>query len=207
MALSTLFDDFPLIDYGNNRPRRCRHRPFMTSVLDTLEDQIGNTVGQVFRILPALAMELDADDYERAPVGRKRKLRPEAKHLYEPKSKVLVSNEDNKFKVSLDTANYQPEEITVKVVNNKLAISAKHESKGNDVYEYSEMYRSFDLPDNVDPSAITSRLSSSGELVVEAPLKALPEPKQRNIPVEIVGKEKTTQTAGSSPAKEKNTTK
>lgn len=206
MALSTLFDDFPLIDYGNNRPRRCRHRPFMSSVLDTLEDQIGNTVGQVFRILPALAMELD-DDYESRPVGKKRKLRPEAKSLYEPKSKVIVSNEDNKFKVSLDTTNYQPEEITVKVVDNKLAISAKHEAKRNDVYEYCEMYRSFDLPDNVDPSAITSRLSSSGELIVEAPLKALPEPKQRSIPVEIVGKEKTTQTATSSPAKEKNTAK
>lgn len=206
MALSTLFDDFPLFDSGNGSRRR-RFRPFMNSVLDTLEDQIGNTVGQVFRILPALAMELD-DDYERCPVGKKRKLRPEAKHLYEPKSKVLVSNEDNKFKVNLDTSNYQPEEITVKVVDNKLAISAKHEAKGKDVYEYSEMYRSFDLPDSVDPSTITSSLSSSGQLTVEAPLKALTEPKERNIPVEIVGKEKTTQTANaSSPTKEKNTDK
>ena len=205
MALSTLFDDFPVFDYGNG-PRRRRIRPFMHSVLDTLEDQIGNTVGQVFRILPALAMELD-DDYERCPVGRKRKLRRDAKHLYEPKSKVLVTSEDGKFKVSLDTSNYQPEEITVKVVDDKLAISAKHEAKSNDVYEYCEMYRSFDLPDNVDPSAITSHLSSSGQLTVEAPLKALPEPKERNIPVEIVNKEKSSQTSTSSPTKEKSATK
>lgn len=186
MALSTLFDDFPIFSSDNGSSRRRRHRPLLYSVLDSLEDQIGQRVGQVFRILPALATELD--EYENAVPGRKRKLRAGAVGGYEPMSKVEVSNKDSKFKITLDATSYQPQEITVKVVNDKLAISAKHEAKDKDVYEFSEMYRSFDLPENVDPAAITSHLSASGQLTVEAPLKALPEVSERTIPIEIEGK-------------------
>lgn len=188
MALSTLFDDFPVFDFGNGTPRRRRPRPLLYSVLDSLEDQIGQKVGQVFRLLPALT--LDLDDYEHGLPGKKRKLRPGALTTYEPKSKVVVSNKDNKFKICLDTSNYQPEEITVKVVNDKIAISAKHEAKEKDVYEFYEMYRSFDLPENVVAAAITSHLSAAGQLTIEAPLKALPESNERTIPVTIENKDK-----------------
>lgn len=203
MALASLFDDFPVFRYDNGSPRRRRpNRPLLYSVLDSLEDQIGQKVGQVFRILPRLTMELD-DMYENSEVGKKRKLRSGAVANYEPKSKVVVSDKDNKFKVILDTSNYQPEEITVKVVNDKLAISAKHEAKEKDVYEFYEMYRSFDLPENVDPNAITSHLSTSGQLTVEAPLKALPEPKEITIPVEIEKKEQpAVENSETTPAKE-----
>lgn len=205
MALSTLFDDFPILSYDNGGPRRRRGvRPFLYSVLDSLEDQIGQKVGQVFRLLPALTMELE--DYENSGPGKKRKLRSGAVSTYEPKSKVLVSSKDNKFKITLDTSNYQPEEITVKVVNDKIAISAKHEAKEKDVYEFYEMYRSFDLPENVDANAISSHLSASGQLTVEAPLKALPEVSERTIPVEIEGKEKqAVEPPKTTPTKEKDT--
>ncbi|GIY18938.1 hypothetical protein CEXT_797321 [Caerostris extrusa] len=66
---------------------------------------------------------------------------------------------------------YQPDEINVKVVNDKVAISAKHEAKSDGVYEYHEMTRTFDLPEGVDPESVTSRLSTNGQLTIEAPMK------------------------------------
>lgn len=204
MALSTLFDDFPVISCDNGGTRRRRARPFLYSFLDSLEDQIEQRVGQVFRLLPALTLDL-AEDYENRGPGKKRKIRTGAVNTYEPKSKVLVTSKDNKFKISLDTSSYQPEEITVKVVNDKIAISAKHEAKDKDVYEFYEMYRSFDLPENVDPNAITSHLNASGQLTVEAPLKALPESNAtRTIPVEIEGKSQQAVEGSKTPTKEKS---
>ena len=203
MSLSSLFDDFPMLSYDNGGNRRRRTRPLLYSVLDSLEDQIGQKVGQVFRILPALTLELE-DDYETRCPGKKRKLRSGTVSSYEPKSKVVVSNKDNKFKISLDTSNYQPEEITVKVVNDKIAITAKHEAKEKDVYEFYEMHRTFDIPENVDSHAITSHLSTSGQLTIEAPLKALPESTERTISIEIEGKEQPAVESSKTPVKEKN---
>ncbi|XP_054720340.1 protein lethal(2)essential for life-like [Uloborus diversus] len=196
MALSSLFDDFPLLSWDNGHRRRARGRPLLINILDSLEDTLDQKVGHVFRRLPSALLDLE-DDYERSGNGRKRKLRSESTlSPYEPKSKVLVSSKDNKFKISMDTANYQPEEITVKIVNDKIAISAKHEAKGKDVYEFSEMYRSFDLPDNVDPATVTSHLSANGQLTVEAPLKALEESSTtRNIPITFENKEKESNAA------------
>ncbi|GIY56730.1 hypothetical protein CEXT_814871 [Caerostris extrusa] len=103
--------------------------------------------------------------------GRKRKFKPGAMSVYEPKSKVQVTTKDNKFQVQLDTSNYQPDEINVKVVNDRLAISAKHEARSDGVYEYHEMTRTFDLPEGVDPESVTSELSTNGQLTIEAPMK------------------------------------
>lgn len=185
MALSTLFEDFPALSYDNSNIRS-RTGPLLQSVLGSLGDQIG----QVFRILPALATELE--DYENALPGKKRKLGHGAEvSNYEPKSKVIVSNQDDTFKIILDTSQYQPDEICVKIVNDKLAISAKHEANSKDVYEFCEMYRSFDLPKNknIDSNAINCHLSSSGQLTVEIPLKSVPKSVERTIPVEIEGKQ------------------
>ncbi|XP_035206784.1 heat shock protein beta-6-like [Stegodyphus dumicola] len=160
-------------------------------------------VGQVFRQLPAILLELE-DDYEHQPQSKKRKVRSGALSEYEPKSKVMVSTKDNKFQVSVDTSNYQPDEISVKIVNDKIAISAKHESKGNDVYEYHEMYRCFDLPSGVEPSAVTSRLSASGQLTVEAPLKTKESLVERTVPVEIQNKEQQTVDITKTPTKDQS---
>jgi len=202
MALCSLFDDFPVLSYENSVPRRRRARPLLNSVLDYLEDQINHKVGQVYRILPALSLDLD-DEYEHRCPGKKRKVRSGAVSTYEPKSKVVVTNKDNKFKISLDTSNYQPDEITVKVVNDKIAISAKHEAKGKDVYEFYEMYRSFDVPENVDSNTITSHLSALGQLTVEAPLKTPAETTERTVHVEIEGKGQAVE-ASKSPSKDNN---
>ncbi|GFW61338.1 hypothetical protein TNCV_4136561 [Trichonephila clavipes] len=143
----------------------------------------GSKVGQVVRRLPAALLDL-GNSFE--DNGRKRKRKADAVCFYEPKSKVQILSKDDKFQVKLDTSNYQPDEITVKVINDRIAISAKHESRGDDVYEYHEMTRSFDLPEGVDPATVVSRLNTSGQLTIEAPMKPQKEAIQgRVIPVEM----------------------
>ncbi|GBN55871.1 hypothetical protein AVEN_87237-1 [Araneus ventricosus] len=185
MALAALFDDLPLSTLMDGNRRR-RSRPLMLNILDFLENQMDQRVGHVFRRLPAVLLDLE-DDYESGTDnGRKRKRKSDAVSLYEPKSKVQVTTKGDKFQVQLDTSNYQPEEITVKVVNDKIAITAKHETKNNDVYEYHEMARSFDLPEGVDPQTVTSRLNSNGQLTIEAPIKPAKEiVNERVVPVKM----------------------
>ncbi|GIX72954.1 hypothetical protein CEXT_194191 [Caerostris extrusa] len=140
-------------------------------------------VGQVVRRLPAALLEMN-DDYETN--GRKRKLKPGAMLLYEPRSKVQVTTKDNKFQVQLDTSNYQLDEISLKVINDRLAIFAKHEAKSDGVYEYHEMTRTFHLPEGVDPETVTSKLTTNGQLTIEAPMKPANESSnERVIPVQI----------------------
>ncbi|KAF8794460.1 heat shock protein 27-like [Argiope bruennichi] len=140
-------------------------------------------VGHVFRRIPAALLDWD-DDYELTN-SRKRKRKSHAISVYEPKTKCQVTTKDNKFQVHMDTSNYQPEEITVKVINDKLSISAKHEIK-DDVYEYHEMTRSFSLPEGVDPDTVVSRLNANGHLTIEAPMQPSKDTSSRVVPVEMV---------------------
>ncbi|GIY88073.1 hypothetical protein CDAR_555801 [Caerostris darwini] len=112
-------------------------------------------VSQVIRRLPATLLK----PYD---------LRPKTKALYEPKTKVQINNKEHKFKVHLDTTNYQPDEINVKVFNDRLAIYAKHKAKSDSVYEYHERIRSFDLPEGMDPKSVTYRVP-----MVNSPSKPL----------------------------------
>ncbi|GFT77282.1 hypothetical protein NPIL_242101 [Nephila pilipes] len=180
MALTAFIEDFlPL----SPAPRRRRNRPLMLNLLDMLEDERDQKVGQVVRRLPAALLDL-GDRVE--DNGRKRKRKSDAVCSYGPKSKVQILTKDDKFQVKLDTSCYQPEEITVKVVNDRVTISAKHESNGDDVYEYHEMTRCMDLPEGVDPETIISRLNSEGQLTIEAPMKPQKNTVQeRVVPVEM----------------------
>ncbi|GFW61334.1 hypothetical protein TNCV_4136521 [Trichonephila clavipes] len=179
MALAAFFDDYlPLMP-----TRRRRNRSLMLNLMDVLENELDQKVGQVVRRLPATFLDFD-DHYE--DNGRKRKRRANAVCSSEPKQKVQILTKDDKFQVKLDASNYEPGEISVKVINDRLAVSAKHEIKDDDVYEYHEMVRSFELPEGVDPETVVSRLTANGQLSIEAPLKPQKEAVQeRVVPVQI----------------------
>ncbi|CAL1289442.1 unnamed protein product [Larinioides sclopetarius] len=183
MSLTGLLDDYlPLMPTLEHRRRR--NRPLMLNLLDLLENEMDHRVGHVVRRLPAALLDWN-DDYELAN-SRKRKRKSNAVSVYEPKTKCQVTTKDNTFQVQMDTSNYQPDEITVKVVNDKLSVSAQHETKGDDVYEYHEMTRSFSLPDGVDPDTVVSRLNAHGQLTIEAPMKPSKDNAGRVVPVEML---------------------
>jgi len=94
-----------------------------------------------------------------------------------------ISGQDGKcLRLRFDVSEYRPEEISVKTVDSKLKVHAKHEEKGEGKSVYREYNREFLLPKGTDPELIKSTLSKDGILTVEAPLPAL-EPSEHRIPI------------------------
>jgi len=92
-------------------------------------------------------------------------------------SPLIQEEGDNKMlKLRFDVSQYQPEEIVVKTVDNKLLVHAKHEEKTESKSVYREYNREFLLPKGTNPECIKSSLSKDGVLTVEAPLPALAGP-------------------------------
>lgn len=89
-------------------------------------------------------------------------------------SPLIQEQGDGKMlKLRFDVSQYQPEEIVVKTVDNKLLVHAKHEEKTDSKSVYREYNREFLLPKGTNPEDIKSSLSKDGVLTVEAPLPAI----------------------------------
>ena len=104
---------------------------------------------------------------------------------------AVPSIKDNKYSLSLDLHHFDPSEVSIKVDQNSLQISGKHEKKSDDGshYEYREYQQHFTVPDNVLSDQLKCRLDEKGFLKIEAPVKAALEDKQeRTIPIEFVQK-------------------
>ena len=76
-----------------------------------------------------------------------------------------------RFKVRFDVSEFRPEEIQVKVQDNKLFVSAKHEEKSNKASVCREYSRQVDIPSNVDQERMQCVLSRDGVLTVDGPIK------------------------------------
>ncbi|XKL66831.1 hypothetical protein PGB90_010251 [Kerria lacca] len=99
-------------------------------------------------------------------------------------SPLIQEDGDGKsLKLRFDVSQYQPEEIVVKTVDNKLLVHAKHEEKSDTKSVYREYNREFLLPKGTNPESIRSQLSKDGVLTVEAPLPALGAP-EKMIPID-----------------------
>lgn len=92
---------------------------------------------------------------------------------------------NKKLSLRFDCSQFKPEEISVKTMDKRLCIHAKHteESPGRKVYR--EFTREYTLPQKVDPLRLTSTLSKDGVLQVEAPAPAsVDAPREYLIPIE-----------------------
>jgi len=86
---------------------------------------------------------------------------------------IQEDGQEKTLKLRFDVAQYTPEEIVVKTVDNKLLVHAKHEEKSETKSVYREYNREFLLPKGTNPELIRSSLSKDGVLTIEAPLPAL----------------------------------
>ncbi|KAH7732138.1 Protein HSP-25 b [Aphelenchoides avenae] len=99
--------------------------------------------------------------------------------IYDPyldnlKSPLIKDESDGKtLRLRFDVAQYKPEEVTVKTVDNRLLVHAKHEEKTPSRTVYREYNQEFMLPRGTNPELISSTLSTDGVLTVEAPLPQL----------------------------------
>uniref|UniRef100_A0A0B7ATA4 SHSP domain-containing protein n=1 Tax=Arion vulgaris TaxID=1028688 RepID=A0A0B7ATA4_9EUPU len=75
-----------------------------------------------------------------------------------------------RFRVRFDVNEFKPEEIQVKVQDNKLIVNAKHEEKSAQTSVSREYSRQVDIPGSVDQEKMQCVLSKDGILSVEAPL-------------------------------------
>ena len=85
----------------------------------------------------------------------------------------------SRFHVSvLIGSDYSPDELTVRTVDRKLYLLARHDEGDHDVDRPSpsssslsrELSREFELPVGVDPETVTASLTDDGQLIIEAPL-------------------------------------
>ncbi|RLU27357.1 hypothetical protein DMN91_001158 [Ooceraea biroi] len=109
-------------------------------------------------------------------------------HAMEPRN--LLQQRENKissappvnkddFQVVLDVQHFEPQEIEVKVVDDCLVVTAKHEEKRDEHGWVSRQFvRRYQLPEDSNVEQLTVRLSSDGLLTIVAP-KNRPEKEER----------------------------
>lgn len=75
-----------------------------------------------------------------------------------------------RFKVRFDVSDFKPDEIQVKVQENKVIVYAKHEERNNTQSVSKEYSRQVDIPMNVDQERLQCVLSRDGILTVDGPV-------------------------------------
>ncbi|XP_063045520.1 heat shock protein 30-like [Engraulis encrasicolus] len=101
------------------------------------------------------------------------------------------------FALTLDTKDFSPEELSVKQVGNKLQVSGKSEKrqedgKGSYSYRVKAFRREIDLPEGVNPEAVTCSLAE-GKLHIQAPGHQTPAISERVVPINCKTAESTEQ--------------
>lgn len=103
-------------------------------------------------------------------------------------SPIIQDTEEGRvLKLRFDVTQYEPDEIVVKTVDNRLTVHAKHEERSENRSVYREYNREFHLPDGTDIEQIKSSLSKDGILTVDCPLPQTQlHGASRRIPIEKV---------------------
>ena len=98
---------------------------------------------------------------------------------------------NNKFNLDMDVRQYDPSEISVKLDNDMLEISGKHEKTTDGRYEFCEFRQKCNVPANVQMDQLKCKVDKDGYLKIEAPLKEpkkAVEDKSRDIPIQVVNR-------------------
>ena len=85
---------------------------------------------------------------------------------------VKVQNDENGFELELNTEDYDPEDIKVRVENGMLVIEGNHDEDGNEENgngTFRKFYREYLLPDECKPENVTSTFTKDGILKISAP--------------------------------------
>lgn len=101
---------------------------------------------------------------------------------------LLPTTGKDGFQVCVDVQQFQPNEITVKTVDNCVIIEGKHEEREDDHGFVSRQFtRRYALPKGYDPNTVSSTLSSDGVLTVKAPPPKANETNERVIQIQSTG--------------------
>lgn len=111
------------------------------------------------------------------------------KHKDELGSRGAGKDKHGNFEVKLDVGLFEPEELTVKLVNNCVVIEGKHEEREDDHGHVSRHFvRRYPVPKEYNADAISSTLNDDGVLsIIVPPLVAPEDEEERIIPIKHVG--------------------
>lgn len=109
-----------------------------------------------------------------------------------------LDKEGQHFGLTLDTQGFSPEELSVRQVGRKLRVSGKTEKKQEDgkgsySYRLQEFRQEFDLPEGLNPEAVTCCLSPDGKLHIQAAEAPRVEDAERELTIERSLEEETQQ--------------
>ncbi|XP_008276276.1 heat shock protein 30-like [Stegastes partitus] len=116
----------------------------------------------------------------------------------QPASRQLDTEGGERFAVTLDTQGFSPEELSVRQVGRKLRVSGKTEKKQEDgdgscSYRLQEFRQEVDVPEGLDPEAVSCCLSPDGKLHIQAARAPCAEEAERELAVRRSWEEKTQQ--------------
>uniref|UniRef100_A0A3P8V742 Heat shock protein, alpha-crystallin-related, b9-like n=1 Tax=Cynoglossus semilaevis TaxID=244447 RepID=A0A3P8V742_CYNSE len=123
---------------------------------------------------------------------------------FSPISYQETAGDGGSFALSLDTQDFLPQELSVKQVGKKLRVSGRTEKKQEDgkgsySYRCQEFRQELDLPEGVDPEAVSCTLVG-GRLQIQAPRHtALHDGKERVVPISVTSAPKQPQLHSSEP--------
>uniref|UniRef100_A0ABM5ELZ5 Stress-induced protein 1-like n=1 Tax=Pogona vitticeps TaxID=103695 RepID=A0ABM5ELZ5_9SAUR len=87
------------------------------------------------------------------------------------------------FAVSQDMAGFDPQELVVKLVGEKVVLTGKRATQTPEgPFRYELFRREWDVPESVDRERLSCFVSRDGELRIEAPVA---EPAARTVPIEV----------------------
>ncbi|XP_030598835.1 heat shock protein 30-like [Archocentrus centrarchus] len=115
----------------------------------------------------------------------------------QPVSYQLEKEREN-FGLTLDTRGFSPEELCVRQVGRKLRVSGKTEKKQEDgkgsySYRLQEFRQEFDLPEGLNPEAVTCHLSPDGKLHIQAAKAPCAEEAERELTIKRSSEDETQQ--------------
>ncbi|XP_044030274.1 heat shock protein 30-like [Siniperca chuatsi] len=109
-----------------------------------------------------------------------------------------LQEEGEHFGLTLDTQGFSPEELSVRQVGRKLRVSGKTEQKQEDgkgsyFYRRQEFRQELDLPEGLNPEAVTCYLAPDGKLRIQAAKAPCVEEAERELTIKRSSEEKTQQ--------------
>lgn len=110
---------------------------------------------------------------------------PSARTGHETACRMEMESPTEHFAVTQDMAGFDPKELVVKLVGEKLVLTGKKATQvPNGPFRYELFRREWDVPKTVDCDRLTCSISSEGQLCIEAPSMAS-EPAMRTVPIEV----------------------
>jgi len=103
-------------------------------------------------------------------------------HMEQP---IVEEDGVKKFKLVFDVQQFKPEEIIVKIKDNRLSVEAKQKSKDENCESYFEFRREYNFPEGVKQEEVTCKYKDDGSLVFEAPYTPPNEPvKEQDVKIQ-----------------------